>query len=274
MKRITLFLAAAVAALSLTSCEAMLDALSNSLTFVFAGTTIYDGQTALLGVTYDKDVAWSVDAESAKIIELTYDENGKNCIAKVKLPTGTTTSKVVKVTNYDKYDSSVDKNTGEITVAPWRLEIFKANGKKDEKGNDLFDNLMETENCTYNPALNLTEVNLKKTGTGTYKVKMYGLNEKGEWAAIAPIHSLNLFNHPEHRVYWEGTTAVTSTVTTSDSDVAEGVYEKLVVFESLPTTNQGIKVYLGKDRDEKGNVKNPKTYDKNVVVKGAQFMVK
>lgn len=264
MKIVKLFLAG-IAAITLTSgCEALAEALDNSLSFLFSGTTIYDGQTALLGVTYKNDVAWNVD-KGSDLITLTHDDDGKNCIAKVKLSSGTTTLQTVQITNRDKYDNSVEKNTGVITIAPWRLQIFKQVGENEFK--DM------AEYCSFDAKTGITTLNLKNSnaGTGTYKVKMMGLNDKNEYASFAPIYSLNLFNHPEHRVYWESSSGLSGITTASDVK-AEGVYEKLVKFDALPSAMQTISVYLGKERDEKGNVQNPKTYDKNYVMKTVAFV--
>lgn len=252
-----------------TSCEQILDVMGNSLTFLFSGTTIYDGQTALLGVTYNNDVAWTVPTEYQSNISLTYNEHGKNCVAKVNLPAGATEAKVVKVTNYDPKNSSVEKNTGEITIAPWRLEVLK------KKTDGEYEDLLETNTaaCTYTASTGQTLVDLKKAGTGTYKIKMYGLNDKGKFASIAPIYSLNLFSHPEHRVCWEVSGTKVAGLATDASTVAEGVYEKEVVIDALPAANETVTVYLGKDRDDNNNVLSPKN-DTKSAKKTVLFKVK
>lgn len=260
MKLVKLFFAAAIAAVTLTGCEALGEAFANSLTFVFSGNTVYDGQTALLGVTYSNDVAWEIDSKSAEVVSIiNKDEHGKNCVAKFKLPKQTEAKAVVvKVTDYDPNNSSVEKNVGEITVAPWRLEAYKKNGETFERVDSY---------CKYDYATGQTTVDVKNAGKGIYKIQMTGLNGD-KWSAISPIFSLNLLKNPGHKVNWNG-----SGLSTASDVKAEDVYAKEIDLSAV-VDNTSVEVYMGVERDFNNNdVKNPKN-DKNYVVKKILFVVK
>ena len=75
MKKIINIFAAAAAMLSLASCEAVIDSVTKNPVFEFAGTTVYDGQSAFLGTAATCKIGWKTD--NSDIVYLQYDENGK-----------------------------------------------------------------------------------------------------------------------------------------------------------------------------------------------------
>ena len=61
MKITRLLLAAAATLMLTTSCEAFLDSIAKNPIFTFTGTTVYDGQSAYLGLTATCKVGWETN---------------------------------------------------------------------------------------------------------------------------------------------------------------------------------------------------------------------
>lgn len=243
MKKL-LLLALAATMLTATSCEAVLDAMSNSLTFVFSGNTVYDGQAAFLGLTYKDDVDWKIATDSKDLVSLEYNEQGKNCVARFNLPASANKQYKVRLTTSARNDKSVEPYEGEITVAPWKLLIYKkaADGALTEIG-DL---------CSF-----------AKNGAGTYVVKMVYLNEKSEWAPVgAVLYKLDLITGG-HRVAWSSVGNLIPAQADTNCSVE---FE----FKAAPSSNCSVTATLGLDRDANGN-KLDIEKDKNKVAHSVVF---
>lgn len=192
MKTTRLFLLGA-AILMLTSCEAFIDSLSKNPVFEFAGTTVYDGQTAFLGTTATCKIGWT--NHNPEIVDLSYNEVGKECNATFKLPV--TAKKVTKVsltaTNLD--DSSVEPYKGDITVVPWRLALYKKNGNNWER--------IANQTTTESLGSSVTTSSYAKIGNGTYKIQMEYLTDDGSYKEIGSIPK-RLAKFEVHDIDWSG----------------------------------------------------------------------
>jgi len=228
MKKL-LLLALAATMLTATSCEAVLDAMSNSLNFVFAGTTVYDGQTALLGLTYKDEVDWKVATDSKDYVTIEPNEQGKNCIAKFNLPANADKPAKVTLTTSARNDKSVEPFEGVITIAPWKTVIYKkaADGALTEIGSK----------CSF-----------AKDGAGTYVVKMVYLNEKEVWTPMgAVLFRLELLTGA-HRVAWDSSGAKQLVKAQADTNC-----EVEVNLDAAPSGDCIVTATIGRDRDADGN---------------------
>jgi hypothetical protein len=246
MKLVKLFLAAAIAAVTLTGCEALAEAVSNSLSFVFSGVTVYDGQTALLGLTYKSEVDWTIANDSKDLVKLEYNDQGKNCVAKFNLPANADKQYKVHLKTSDRNDKSVEAYEGEITVAPWKLMIYK-------KGSDG----QETEIGTTS--------SFAKNGAGTYVVKMVYLNDKNQWVPVGSVlYRLELITGG-HRVAWTSGGAAHLIQDQADTNCS-------VEFDitAAPSNNCSVTATLGRERDANGN-KIDIYQDKNRVDRSVTF---
>lgn len=191
MKTTRLFLIGAAIMMLTTSCEAVLDTLSKNPIFEFAGTTVYDGQKAFLGTTATCDIGWKTD--SPTIVDLNYNEHGKNCIATFSLPTVTKKVTTVKITATNLEDDTVEPYTGEITVAPWRLTIYK-------KGSD---NNWNKVDAVYNTAQATFSYGASGNGAGTYKLQLEYLDKDNNYKPITSI-PYRLLKLETFKVRWTG----------------------------------------------------------------------
>ncbi len=195
MKKIRIILAAAVALLSFASCGEILDSISKNPVFEFAGSSVYDGQTAFLGTTATCKIGWKTN--NSKIVSLTYDENGKNCKATFYLDEFNKeyykiTDVDITATNLD--DETVNPFTGTITVVPWKLTVFqKVNGKWEQVSKENEDYFYWSDR--------------KTGGTNTFKVQMQALKENNanDYKDISSIlYQLKLNDKGKHKVTWAG----------------------------------------------------------------------
>ena len=193
MKTTRLFLIVAAITMLTTSCEELLDSLSKNPVFEFTGSTVYDGQTAFLGTTATCKIGWT--NHNPEIVDLSYNEVGKECYATFKLPV--TAKKVTKVsltaTNLD--DSSVEPYKGDITVAPWRLALYKKNGKNWER--------IANQTTTESLGVSTTVSSYAKISNGTYKVQMEYLTSDGSYKEIGSIPK-RIAKFESHDIDWSG----------------------------------------------------------------------
>ena len=191
MKKIRIILAAAVALLSFASCGEILDSISKNPVFEFAGSSVYDGQTAFLGTTATCKIGWKTN--NSKIVSLTYDENGKNCKATFYLDEFNKeyykiTDVDITATNLD--DNTIDPYTGSFTVVPWKLTIFqKVDGKWVQVSNANDDYFVWTN---------------KKAGSNTFKVQMQALKSDKTYEDISNVIYKIALKNSSHVVNWQG----------------------------------------------------------------------
>ena len=228
MKTTRLFLLGA-AILMLTSCEALIDSLSKNPVFEFTGSTVYDGQTAFLGTTATCKIGWT--NHNPEIVDLSYNEVGKECYATFKLPV--TAKKVTKVsltaTNLD--DSSVEPYKGDITVAPWRLALYKKNGNNWER--------IANQTTTETLGVSTTTSSYAKIGNGTYKIQMEYLTDDGSYKEIGSIPK-RLAKFEIHDIDWSGK------LVGADGHVTSKDPYKEFTLNEAPASTQTVAVKLGK----------------------------
>lgn len=227
MKKL-LLIACAAALLTATSCQAVLESISNSINFVFADATVYDGQTALLGLTYKDAVDWTIDSESKSYVSIEHNADGKNCIAKFVLPLAGEKQTKVNLTTTARNDSSIEPFKGTITIAPWRVNLCKKNGN------------------TITPLG--TSISIGVHGTGTYVARMEYLKENGQWEELkSVVYRLDLLNGL-HRIAWEssGEKHFVQPQEITDCSVEFTV-------DAAPVTTCRVMATLGRDRDASGN---------------------
>ncbi|MBR4775776.1 MAG: hypothetical protein IK008_06735 [Bacteroidales bacterium] len=221
------FIGAALTALT-TSCEGLLDTLSKNPVFEFTGTTVYDGQSAFLGTTATCKIGWT--NHNPQIVTLDHNDQGKECVATFKLPTTAKSVTKVSLTATNLDDESVEPYTGEITVAPWRLSLYKQNGSNWER----------ISNQTYNEVSGVvtTTCSYAKIGNGTYKVQMESKDSEGSYKAISSI-PYRLGRLQNHDIDWVG-----QLVGANGHDVCKDTGKQFTLTES-PTTSQIVGVTLG-----------------------------
>ena len=191
MKTTRLFLLGAAAMLLTTSCVALIDTLSKNPIFEFAGTTVYDGQKAFLGTTATCDIAWT--NHNPEVVNLNYNEHGKECIATFQLPDAAKKVTTVTITATNKDDASVDPYTGEITVAPWKITVYK-------KGSD--NKWKQVETVT-NTVATTFSYGASGNGAGTYKLQLEYLDKDNNYKPITSI-PYRLGKLESHKVRWTG----------------------------------------------------------------------
>ncbi|MBP5373574.1 MAG: hypothetical protein J6Y31_01495 [Bacteroidales bacterium] len=227
MKKLLLIVCAA-AMFAATSCQAVLESISNSINFVFADATVYDGQTALLGLTYKDAVDWTIDSDSKAYVSIEHNSDGKNCVAKFILPPAGEKRTKVHLTTRARNDSSIKPFEGTITIAPWRVFLYKKAGS----------NLTPIG----------TSVSIGVHGTGTYVARMEYLNEKEQWVELSSvIYRLDLLSGL-HRVAWEssGEKHFVEPKEITDCSVEFTV-------NAAPVSICRVMATLGRDRDASGN---------------------
>ena len=227
MKTTRLFLLGAAVMMLATSCEAVLDTLSKNPIFEFAGTTVYDGQKAFLGTTATCDIGWETD--SPTIVDLNYNEHGKNCIATFQLPDLAKKVTTVKITATNKEDDTVEPYTGEITVAPWRLTIYK-------KGSD---NKWNKVDAVYNNSMATFSYGASGNGAGTYKLQLEYLDKDNNYKAITSI-PYRLLKLETFKVRWTGK------LVGINGSQEEDVYSKEFTLNASPSNLENMAAaYIG-----------------------------
>ena len=232
MKKLLLLAAVATCAFSLSSCEQMLNSLSDSLVFTHTGTTVIDGQTALLGLMNQNSVDWYLNSDAEKYVSLVHNEDGKNCIASFNLKNANQNSQTkVEITVRDRVNVDKDPYVGEITIAPWKLTILKKNGES-----------WEEIGSSYSYA---------KNGAGHYAIqsqKFVGLKDK-EWENIGTIiYKVDLLeiSKTNHYVLWNCTGDILI-----ENQVGDQTWVEFDI-NAAPSKTTTITLSVGKDRDEKG----------------------
>lgn len=223
MKKIINIFAAAAAMLSLASCEAVIDSVTKNPVFEFAGTTVYDGQSAFLGTAATCKIGWKTD--NSDIVYLQYDENGKNCKATFTLNNNLVTDVKITATNLD--DATVNPFEGTITVAPWKLVIFqKVDGKWEQVSREDEDNFLWPER--------------KVGGSNNFKVQMQYLKANGSYADIDVVtYKLKLNDKGKHEITWAGDVL-------SDSQAGESTKCSMeFTLDQAPASTKSVTAKLG-----------------------------
>ena len=227
MKTTRLFLLGAAIMMLATSCEAVLDTLSKNPIFEFAGTTVYDGQKAFLGTTATCDIGWTNHNED--IVDLEYNEHGKNCIATFSLPTVTKKVTTVKITATNLEDDTVEPYTGEITVAPWRITLYK---KGSDNNWNKIDAVYATSQVTFS-------YGASGNGAGTYKLQLEYLDKDNNYKPITSI-PYRLLKLETFKVRWTGK------LIGINGAQEEDVYSKEITLNALPASGERMAVaYIG-----------------------------
>ena len=222
------FIGAALMAIT-TSCDKLLDTLAKNPVFEFTGTTVYDGQSAFLGTTATCKIGWT--NHNPEIVSLEYNDQGKECVATFKLPASAKNVTKVSLTATNLDDSSVEPYKGEITVAPWRIALYKQNGTKW----DRVENQTSTQTTL---GVWTTTCSYAKIGNGTYKVQMEAKDSEGSFNAISSI-PYRLGRLQNHDIDWVG-----QLVGVNGHDVCKDTGKQFTLTES-PTAAQIVGVTLG-----------------------------
>lgn len=221
MKATKFFLLGAAILTLATSCKDLLDSMAKNPVFTFAGTTVYDGQSAYLGTTATCRIGWT--NHNPEIVDLSYNEIGKECIATFRLPDISKKTTKVKITATNLEDETVEPFVGEITVAPWRLGIYKKadNGTWNGVG------------ANYNVSTATFSYNAAGNGAGTYKLQLETPDSYGNYQPITSI-PYNLGKLELFKVRWSGSFI---------NESADGVSQEFTL-NSRPTKNMAV-AYLG-----------------------------
>ena len=228
MKFFKLLFAGAALMVLTTSCNELLDSLAKNPVFEFTGTTVYDGQSAFLGTTATCKIGWT--NHNPQIVSLSYNDQGKECVAVFKLPVSAKNVTKVSITATNRDDSSVEPYTGEITVAPWRLSLYKLSGSNWERISN--QNYQEVAGvCT-------TTCSYSQIGNGTYKIQMEAKDSEGSYKAIGSI-PYRLVRLQNHDIDWSGKlVGAEGHVLTTDTS-------KQFPLNESPTSTQTVAVKLG-----------------------------
>lgn len=227
MKKVKIILAAATALLLSASCDQVLDSLSKNPVFEFAGTSVYDGQTAFLGTTATCKIGWSTN--DTKIVTLQYDENGKGCEATFALDEFPGNYKItdVEITATNLDDDTVDPFVGTITVLPWKLTVFQKVGSKWEQ--------VSRENEDY-----FLWSERKDGGSNTFKVQMQSLKKDGTYQDISSVmYKMQISDKGKHDITWTGDVLPEGKVGTSKNCSIE------FTMDAAPASTKEITAKLG-----------------------------
>jgi hypothetical protein len=226
MKATKFFLLGAAILTLATSCKDLLDSMAKNPVFTFAGTTVYDGQSAYLGTTATCRIGWT--NHNPEIVDLSYNEIGKECIATFRLPDISKKTTKVKITATNLEDETVEPFVGEITVEPWRLGIYK-------KGSNGWNSV----DALYNPSTASFSYGAAGNGAGTYKIQLETKDNYGNYTAITSI-PYNLGKLEQFKVRWSGK------LIGINGSAEEAVYSKEFTLESAPASGSNRAVaYLG-----------------------------
>lgn len=228
MKQTKLFLLGAAILMLATSCQDLLDSISKNPVFTFSGTTVYDGQKAFLGTTAKCKIGWETD--SPKIVSLSYNkETGKECVATFELPETAKKVTTVKITATNLDDKTVEPHVGEITVAPWKVVVYKKGSDNSWKKVDVTSSSFLTTSFSYNASGN---------GPGTYKLQIEYLDKDNNFKPITSI-PYNLGKLENFKVRWSGKLG-------NIGDTTEEVCSKEIELPSLPASgSRMVAVYIG-----------------------------
>lgn len=221
------FIGAALMALT-TSCEGLIDSLSKNPVFEFTGSTVYDGQSAFLGTTATCKIGWT--NHNPQIVTLNHNDQGKECVATFKLPAAAKSVTKVSLTATNLDDESVEPYKGDITVAPWRLSLYKQNGSNWDR----------ISNQTYNETAGVvtTICSYSQIGNGTYKLQMEAKDSEGSYKAITSI-PYRLGRLQNHEIDWSGK------LVGADGHVLVTETSKQFTLSESPTATQMVAVKLG-----------------------------
>ena len=223
--------------LAATACDEVVDAISNSIVFTFSNNTVYDGQTAHLGVVSNAKIGWTVANDSKDIVSLDYNkETGQECVATFTLKDHKAEKNYdVTITTTDLDDAEREPYTGTIHVAPWRLVVYKKNGKD-------WDLIGES-------------VSFATNGAGTYRAQMeYYDASKAKWTGMTSIlYSLSI-KKGQHKVLWlsNGKNAGVDVLGDKLAKFSDKCYVEFELSEA-PGSSFVVQAFLGKDRDKEGN---------------------
>lgn len=193
MKTTKFFLLGAAILTLATSCKDLLDSIAKNPVFEFTGSTVYDGQSAFLGTTANCKIGWT--NHNPEIVSLEYNEQGKECVATFKLPISAKEVTKVSLTATNLDDASVEPYKGDITVAPWRIALYKQNGTKWER--------VQNQTSTQSAGVWSTTCSYAKIGNGTYKVQMEYKTTDGSFDVISSI-PYRLGRLQNHDIDWSG----------------------------------------------------------------------
>ena len=216
MKITRLLLAAAATLMLTTSCEALLDSLAKNPIFTFTDSTVCDGQSAYLGLTATCKVGWKTNRPD--IVTLEYDADGHECVGTFILPSGAKQVTEVTITTTNLDDSTVDPYVGTVTVAPWKLALYKQNGENWVLQTGTADSYSWT-----------------KIGNGKYKVQMQYL-EGSEYKDITGI-PYRVGTLESNKVKWQGGSLVSS--------IEKEEYSQEFELTAKPSSSTTIKATLG-----------------------------
>ena len=169
MKRLTTIIAAAAMLLSLTGCEAIIDAVTTQPIFLVY-TPLYDGQNFRIIRESTCKYAWS-DYDTDYIQLQLQDEEAW---IRVTLPDGATGAVEKEITARNPEKAEVEPVTKKFTIAPWKLVIYEKTGT-DDKGNDTWEELKDND--------------LAGVGGKTLSVSMVARKEVGsdKWSSVGSI---------------------------------------------------------------------------------------
>ena len=228
MKTTRLFLIVAAITMLTTSCEAIIDSLSKNPVFEFAGATVYDGQKAFLGTTANCTIAWT--NHDPEIVDLTFNERGKDCVATFILPTLSKKVTTVTISATNRDDESVDPFTGKITVVPWKIAVYK-------KGSDGKWKQIETVTTSSTTTFSY---GASGNGAGTYKLQLEYLDKDNNYKAITSI-PYRLGKLENHKVRWSG-----KLIGIDGASEKEDCSMEFVMGSSAPGTGQNLAAaYIG-----------------------------
>lgn len=228
MKTLKLFFIGAAIMTLTTSCEALLDTLAKNPVFEFTGTTVYDGQKAFLGTTATCKIGWT--NHNPEIVTLSYNESGKDCNATFKLPITAKKVTTVSLTATNLDDETVDPYKGDITVAPWRLGLYKQNGKNWDP--------IKNQTSVEVGGVWTTTASYANIGTGTYRIQMEYLTSDGSYKQISSI-PYRLGKLENNDIDWSGK------LVGADGHVTSKDPYKEFTLNEAPTATQTVAVTLG-----------------------------